>query len=211
MTIDVDIIRVEVISDADFGGDGLTAFVDGAGRDVGVLVDQAGGNVLAGTVDHFGGGITDALSNLCDLAVLHQHIRILQFTLSVAGPHGGVADQQVLSNGLLRPAIRQKGIVDLPEASRLFFLCRISLGNGCGLKGGGPCQFIAGRVFTVSVPVITVADTTEAILPPGLFLRCEAEAHHASVMGESGGQCVLPDHTGSIAALYIDGVVDISL
>ena len=78
-----------------------------------VRVDDAGHDVLAGGLDHADAGRRaqplPALSDLCDFAVFHEHVGVLQRPRA-DGEHGGAADQQVAARLSGREAVGGGGL-----------------------------------------------------------------------------------------------------
>src|SRR5580704_8475991 len=91
--VDADILGVKVVGDPDLRGYGLCAFVDGEGGDMRVFVDDAGGQVFAGSIDDLRPFGAEVLTDACDLAGFYEDIRALEPAFFFVGPDGSIPDQ----------------------------------------------------------------------------------------------------------------------
>src|SRR5262249_50717769 len=96
LPVDTDVFRIEIVRDTNFAGNRLSAFVDRERGDMGMFVDDAGAQVLAGSVDGHSAGSGEILPDLGDLTGFDEDVCIFQSSFLFIGPDSCVFDQDIL-------------------------------------------------------------------------------------------------------------------
>src|SRR5579859_42584 len=161
LPVDADVFRVEVVGDAHFGGDGLCAFVDGEGGDMGVLVDDPGGEPFTGAVDDLGGARIESFADLCDLPRLYEYIGVGQPAFIFVCPDGCVFDEQVMLGREAIPAIAVEGVEHSSDAVGAPAGRAVGHRRGRFCKSRRPDNEVSGGVGAVAVPGVAVDDAAE--------------------------------------------------
>ena len=95
--VDVDVLRVHHILHANHAGVSLTLINIEQGN-MGMLINNAGGEMFAGTVNHLDSRCREVVAHLCYAAISDEHIGVNN-SLGLVGPDGRTPNQEVLLPG----------------------------------------------------------------------------------------------------------------
>ena len=164
--VNVNVFGIDIVAYAHHAGVS-GHIVDAERPNVGVFVNDAGRQMLAGAVNYLSARLRQVLTDAGNLAILEQYIGILKNALLLVGPHGGIFDQQRFNCRQRSCAVGHKGIKYF--AGFILFRCCVSLVRsfGCEVACAGSTPVDPGAIgqlaFAFEALVITPAGEPHAV------------------------------------------------